>query len=214
MNFINLMELIKDNIDLDIFTALHNDFSDAFAAEYQNLKPCKSSIAKAIKKYVGGAKYKDATTAIYTTGVTVLLLDKPAADAEDPHLQTTDLATPVSAMLKDRKPVDCWFFESIALYKVLKKQEKQDYFLQIDGHYYNASLVAEMIECIADNKDRYICAQICSNGALCIQQKHAAFVLPVKTNGCPVSKNVNARDFFKYVKDLDDGYTKSAIKTA
>lgn len=214
MNYINLMELIKDNINLDIFTTLHNDFSDAFAAEYQNLKPCKSSMAKAIKKYVNGAYRKDTNTATYTTGATLLMLDKPAADAEDPHLQTADLAMPVAAMLKDRRPVDCYFFESIALYKVLKKQEKQDYFLQLDGHYYNASLVAEMIECITNNKDRYICAQICPNGALCIQQQQAALILPVKRNGCPIAQNVNSRDFFKYVKEIEDGYTKDAIKTA
>lgn len=215
MNFINLLNLIKNQIDNSTFQTLRDDFLDDYATEYKNLRPCKSVSDKAIKKYISGAKIKDEKTATYTTGKTVLLLNKPIPEAESKDLQTKNIAPQIIEMWQDKKPTSCFFMDSIALYKTLKKQEKTDYFLHIDGHYYNAALIAEMVECIATNKDTYIQADICKNGALFIRQNgNGALILPVVRNGCPEAQNVNMQDFLLFVDRIEKKLLDDIKRTA
>lgn len=215
MNFINLLSILKDQIDHDTFTRLHDDFISDYQANYKALRPCKSTMEKAIRRYTSKATLKDEKTATYTAGgATVLLLDTPRQDAEPENLRTADLSTKIIESWKGRRPTDSYFFDDIALYKTLNKQEKQNYFLKLDGHLYNASLVAEMVECIADNKDRYIQAEICNNGALLIRQKYAAMILPVNITACNPSQNINMQDFIKLIRSIENEYKNDSIKAA
>lgn len=219
MNIINLLSILKNQIDYTTFQRIKDDFMEDYREEYKKLRPCKSTMEKAIKKYIAGATFKDdQKTGTYSNGYTALMIAGDIESAESDRIQKVDLASKVLEMFKTRRPVDCYFMDSIALYKALKKQEQQDYLLHIDGHYYNAKYITEMIECIADSKERYISCEICENGALLIKQKNAALILPVVVRekrsqndcACHPSKNVNMQDFLRYC----DGIEKEKLKTA
>jgi len=213
MNHINLLEILKNQIDYDTYIRIQSDFMIEYNEIYKNIRPCKSTQEKAIKKYISAATLKDEKTATYTKGgTTCLLLKRDRTEAEPENLKKIDLAEKITAMFKNRRPAECYFFDSIALYRALKKQQKQDYFLHIAGHYYNAALIAEMLECIADNKERYIQAEICENGALLIRQKYAALILPVNVTTCHPSKNVNMQDFLKYCDGIDKYILSKELK--
>ena len=213
MNFVNLMETIKKQINFDAYSRIHMDFMDDYSDTYKNIKACKSTQERAISKYISAATMKDEKTATYTkAGTTVLLLDKDRPGAES--IKCVDLASKITDMWKDRRPAECYFFDSIALYKTLKKQEKTDYLLRVGDYYYNAALIAEMIECIADDKEKYIQADTCKNGALMIRQKYAALILPVVVPTCHPSKNVNMQDFLKYCDRIEKDLLKAEIHAA
>lgn len=215
MNFARLIETIKSGIDYTAFSVLRDDFMNNFRDEYMKLHPCKSTMEKAIEKYITKtATMKGEKTATYTQGTTVLLLNKEPEVSEDlPRKEIVETAT--LEMLKNRKPSNCYFMDSIALYKAFKKQDKNaKYFLHIDGYYYNAALVAEMVECIADQKEKYIACEICPNGALFIRQTHAALILPVNKHSHNAAENVNIQDFYKFLDAIEEEYIEEMKKTA
>ena len=218
MNFANILENIKNGIDYNAFCTLRNDFiENQFHAAVDSLKPCKSTADKAVKKYIAAAPYKDEKVkGVYTDGKTALILSDDLPEAENQEIKKIEIAEKIMEMWKDRKPAHCYFLDSVALYKAYKKQEKAEYLLHIDGNYYNAAFVAEMVECIATKRDEYISAEICENGALLMKGSGhgAAFILPVKRSDCHISRNVNAQDFFKYLSDIEDGYIEEIKKSA
>lgn len=215
MNFIKLLETIKEQINFETFGMLQTDFFNQFQDEYKNIKPCKSTQEKAIQRYISKAKYKDEKTpGAYTNGHTALILsaDRPECEKD---IRKTNVAEKLLEMFKGKRPTDCYFFDSIALYKTLKKQEKQDYFLKIDDRFYNAAYVAEMLDCIADNKNSHITAEICENGALLIRQRTAAaLILPIMRTACSPDKNANMQDFLRYLDSIEKGYIEEIRKTA
>lgn len=217
MNFANLLENIKNGIDYNAFCALRNDFiENQFHAAYDSLRPCKSTAEKAVKRYIAAAPYKDAKTkGVYTDGKTALILSDDKPEAENEKIQKIEIAEKIIETWKNRKPSHCYFLDSIALYKAYKKQEKAEYLLHLDGNYYNAAFISEMIECIAIKRDEYISAEICENGALLVKGKGgAALILPVKRTGCHISRNINSQDFFKYLSDIEDKYIEEIKKSA
>lgn len=215
MNFIKLMETIKEQINFETFGMLRTDFFNQFQDEYKNIKPCKSAQEKAIQRYVSKATYKDEKTkGAYTNGHTALILsaDRPESEKD---IKKTNVAEKLLEMFKSKRPTDCYFFDSVALYKTLKKQEKQDYFLKIDDRFYNAAYVAEMLDCIADNKNSHITAEICENGALLIRQRSAAaLILPVMRSKCTPDKNINMQDILKYFQEIENNFIDEIRKTA
>ena len=221
MNYINLLELIKNNINYNVFKALNDDFLKDYQAEYKNLRPCKSAAEKAIKNYVSRATYKDEKTAVYGGGHTCLILSNYIPEAENAKIKSVDLATPVKDMFSDRVPTDCYFMDCLALYKTLKKQEKQDYFLEIDGHFFNAGLVAEMLDCIATKKETYIRAELCKLGstarrALMINQGAGAvaIILPVVRDAVSIAQNINAQTVFRYTGAIETKLFDAALQAA
>lgn len=211
MNFINLLETLKKDISYDSFTQLQSDFMENdFYTAYKSLKPCKSTMQSAIKKYLSACTYKDEKTATYTTGVSALFLSAPIPEGE--NLKTEDLSKNLLPMMKNRRPADCYFFDSIALYKALKKQENKTYFLEIDGHFYNAAIIADLLPCVADNKSNYVSAEICENGALLMRQKNGALILPVVRDSCHVSENVNMQDFLRYCDNMEKSFFSKELK--
>ena len=214
MNFINMMEILKNQINFDTYRILYDDFMESYSAEYRKLRPCKSVSDRAIKKYISGVRYKDDNnTGIYTDGVTILMIGHDIQDAEK-NTTSKNLRELITGMWKNKKPVDCYFMDSIALYKAMKKQEDKKYLLCIDGHYYDAALITQMMECIATSKEQYIRAEICENGALLIQQKYMAMILPVNTKTCHPSANINSQDFLKCCASIENSYFKDILKTA
>lgn len=217
MNFANLLENIKNGIDYNAFSVLLNDFMEnSFAAAYDSIKPCKSTAEKAVRRYIANASYKDEKTkGVYTNGKTALILSDDITDAEPETLKRIGLANGIIAMWENRKPTHCYFIDCIALYKAYKKQQKAEYFLQLDGNYYNAALISEMVECIATKKEQYISAEICENGALLIKQNGgAALILPVKRGACHISQNVNFQDFLKYLDETEKDFIAEIRKRA
>lgn len=215
MNFARLIETIKSGIDYTAFSVLRDDFMENYRDEYKKLRPCKSTMEKAIEKYITKtATMKGEKTATYTQGTTVLLLNKEPEIMENlPRKEIVETAT--LEMLKDRKPSHCYFMDSIALYKAFKKQDKNTrYFLHIDGHYFDAALVSDMVECIADQKEKYITCEICTNGALFIRQAHAAIILPVNKHSHNAAENINTQDFYKFLDDIEKEYIEEIKKTA
>lgn len=215
MNFVNILETIKGHIDFTAFETLRNDFiENAFQEEYKKLRPTKSGSEKAIAKYVSKATYKDAEkVGAYSNGYTILLLAKDQPEAEK-NIKSINLAEKVLDMIKNRRPAECYFFDSIALYKALNRQQKDDYLIKIDDHFYSAALVAEMVDCIVTSKTQYIRAEICENGALMIKQTNAALILPVSCTACHPSKNANMQDFLKYLDEIEKAYIDEIRKTA
>lgn len=204
MNIINLLSILKNQIDYTTFQRIKDDFMKDYREEYKKLRPCKSTMEKAIKKYIAGATFKDdQKTGTYSNGYTALMIAGDVESAESDRIQKVDLASKVLEMFKTRRPVDCYFMDCIAFYKAMKKQEKKNYLLNIDGHFYNAVYVSEMVECISDKKEAYIRADICENGALIIKQKYAAVILPVCANACDPAQNVNIQDFFKMCESIE-----------
>ena len=215
MNFIRLMETLKNQIDYSTYQILQADFMEQFREEYAKIRPCKSASEKAIAKYIKAATMKDDKTATYTKGgTTALLLGNGRPLNEGETVKKAELAPHLLEMLKTKRPSDCYFFDSIAMYKALKKQESRNYFLKIDGHIYNAALVAEMVECIATSKEKYISAEICENGALFIRQTHAAFIMPIAFQECPICANVNTQDILKYFRAIETSYLEEIKRTA
>ena len=108
MNFINLLETVKNEISHDSFTRLHSDFMyNDFLSAYKSLKPCKSTMQNAIKKYLSGCTCKDEKTATYTTGTSVLFLSAPIPEGE--NLKAADLSKNLLPMMKNRRPAECYF---------------------------------------------------------------------------------------------------------
>ena len=221
MNYINLLELIKNHINYDVFKALNDDFLKDYQAEYKNLRPCKSAAEKAIKNYVSRATFKDEKTAVYGDGHTCLIVSNYIPEAENAKIKSVDLATPVKDMFSDRVPTECYFMDCLALYKTLKKQAKQDYFLEIDGHFFNAGLVAEMLDCIATKKETYIRAELCKLGstarrALMISQGAGAvaIILPVVGRSADITKNINAQTVFKHIDGIREALFDAALQAA
>ena len=214
MNTIRLLEMIKNQIDYSTFQAIQSDFFDSFNNEYGKISTCKSARERAIKRYISNATHKDQRPGTYTNGKTALLIRQDYNDIEPKNIQTTDLGKLITDMWKNKRPTHCYFFDCVALYKTLKKQESLEYLLPIDGHYYNIALVAEMLECIADSKEAYVSAEICENGALLLKQKYAALVLPVMRSGLPITHNVNMQDFLKYINDIEKSFIEDIKKSA
>lgn len=145
----------------------------------------------------------------YSDGTTVLMLPANKPNAENETIKAVDLASQVKEMFNSKAPTDCYFWDSIALFKALKKQAAGRYLLKLDGRLYDAEKVKTMMECISDDKEKYIRADICqNNGALFIQQKYAAIILPV--TGCDVAPdlNINTQDFLKLMDGIKQGYYK------
>lgn len=214
MNFIKLMETIKEQINFETFGMLRTDFFNQFQDEYKNIKPCKSTQEKAIQRYISKATYKDEKTpGAYTNGHTALILsaDRPECEKD---IRKTNVAEKLLEMFKGKRPTDCYFFDSIALYKALNRQQKDNYLIKIDDYFYSAALVAEMVDCIATSKTQYIRAEICENGALMIKQTSAALILPVSCTACHPSKNANMQDFLRYLDSIEKGYIEEIRKTA
>lgn len=215
MNFLNLLETVKNQIDYSTFQTLQEDFMEQFRDEYAKIRPCKSVSEKAIAKYIKAASLKDDKTATYTKeGTTALLLGNGRPLNEGASVKKSELAPHLLEMLKTKRPSDCYFFDSLAMYKALKKQESRNYFLKIDGHIYNAALVAEMVECIATSKEKYISAEICENGALLIRQNHAAVIMPISFHDCPTCANVNAQNILKHFRAIETSYLDEIKRTA
>lgn len=213
MNIINLLNLIRDQIDYSTYDQITSDFMiNCFSEERSKLRITKSEREKAVNKYISEALYKDSQgTGIYSTGHTALMVQGFRPEAENKNIQAVDLSGPVMSLWKDRRPTDCYIIDSIALYKALKKQEDLEYRLLLDGHLYNAKYIAEMTACIADNKDAYIRCDIVKNGALILQQNsNVAVILPIVGDGCHASKNINAKDFFSLLTEIEKSYTKTA----
>lgn len=216
MNFINLLNTIEKQIDYTTFKILYDDFLEEYRREYKNIKPCKSAMEKARKNYAAKALYKDSNVkGLYSTGTTAIILSHDIDLSGKQNFKAADMSNMILQMMKTKSPVDCYFIESIALYKVLKKQEKSDYYLVIDNHVYNAALVLEVLECIVDHKEQYIRAEISQhNGALLLNQNGAGLVLPTIYNKCYNAKNVNTNDFFKMCDTLEKRLLYDGISTA
>ena len=213
MNFINLIENIKSGIDYNAFNVLYNDFMDNYRDNYRKARYTKSTAEKAVNRYVNGtATMKGEKTATYTDGTTVLFLSKEPENAKD--LKPAGIEEQILDLLKTRRPASCYFVDSIVLYKTLKRQENKTYFLHIDGNYYNAEKVAEMIDCITTEKENYISAEICENGALFIRQTDAALILPVKRDTIHASDNVNMYDFLKHFDAIEKSFIDEIARTA
>ena len=224
MNFINLTEAIKNEISAATYYRLLDDFMDAWRDALKGIKPCKSAADKAIKNYIAGAQYKDDTTrGVYSDGATALIL--PANmfvndTAINSGIISNGIAKTITDLLKNKRPTTCDFLESYALYKVFKKWDKDtEYFLKIDGFYYNPDLVFECLDCIATNKKGYISAEISNGdglkGALFIRQDGGtALVLPIAREDCHPSQNINFKDFMTYTDGVFKALTDKEIKTA
>ena len=211
MNYITLINTIKNEISYNAFNVLHNEFIENFNNEYRALRVSKSTAEKAADKYISGALYKDLVAAgAYSEGTTVLMLPGNRPNAENEKIKSVDLASQVKEMFNSKAPTDCYFWDSIALFKALKKQAAGRYLLKLDGHLYDAEKVKTMLECISDDKEKYIRADICqNNGALFIQQKYAAMILPVSGNDCPPDLNINSQDFLKLCDAIEKEYYKA-----
>ena len=211
MNIINLLELIRNQVDYTTAHKIIDDFMTGYGENHINARYTKGTAKKAIDNYIKAAAYKDGENiGIYTNGRTVLMTTETAETAAkvSPHLEKR-----IVEMIKDRQPEDCYLIDSILLYKALKKQENQDYFLQIGGRFYNPDLVNEVLNCVCTNKEKYIRCDICTNGALFIQQDTtAALILPIVRDKCHISENVNFRDFLKYIKELENNLLNEAIR--
>lgn len=211
MNIINLLELIKNHVDYTTAHKIIDDFITNFGENYHNARYTAGTAKKAIENYIKAANYKDGENiGIYTNGKTVLMTTETAETAAkiSPNLEKR-----ICEMIKGRQPDDCYLIDSILLYKALKKQENQDYFLEISGQYYNPELVNEVLACVCTNKEKYIRVDICTNGALFIQQDTtAALILPIIREKCHISQNVNFRSFLEYTKELENNLLTNEIK--
>lgn len=216
MNIINLLELIKDQIDYTTARQIIDDFMKEFSTEYKKARYTPGTAKKAIEKYILAAKYKDEkTTGIYATPATILMINCNE-NKTGPQTETkNDLAKVAIDMMKNRRPVECYFIDSIILYKQLKKQADHEYYLRIDNRYYNPALIAEMLQCVVTNKEKYIRAEMCENGALFIQQDGAAaLILPYIWENVHMTKNVNFKDFMEYTKAIENELLNDVLKTA
>lgn len=217
MNQLELLNLIKDQIDYTTFNKINNDFMDDFATEYKKARYTAGTAKKAIQEYIANANYKDETTpGVYATPATILMI---AENQDIKENEKTDakkgLAKMTIEMLKNRRPTECYFIESVILYKQLKKQADHTYYLRVGDRYYNPALINEMLKCIVTNKEKYIRAGICENGALFIQQDGAAaLILPYMWKECYFANNVNFRDYLEFTKTIENDLLNDVLKTA
>ena len=217
MNYLNMMELLKDQINYETFYRIKEDFIDAWREEYRKIRPCTSAAEKAQKRYMTDARKDEHESGLYTTGTTVLY-SSLGIDIDRPNINKCDIREAFLGFFKDKKPVDARIEESIALYKILKKQEKQDYRFIIDGNSYNMQYIAELYDCIALKKDEYIYTYyVTTDGkhpALLMQGKAGiAVILPIIYSG-HFSQNCNFTDFCKYNDEIDRAKIDEIRKSA
>jgi hypothetical protein len=218
MNIINLLNLIKDQVDYTTATAIIDDFFTEYREKYAKARYTKTTAKNAIEKYITYAKYKDQNVpGIYATDATALFIDEKQVDAKTNAAERNDLAKIVTDTMKNRRPVDCHcLIESVVLYKLLEKQQFQQYFIRIGDYYYNPDFIEGLIQCVATDKKTYIRVEVCENGALVLSQNSGAvaFVLPYMWEKTEAAKNVNFRDFLKLVDDIKSDLLNDTLKTA
>jgi hypothetical protein len=218
MNIINLLNLIKDQVDYTTATAIIDDFFTEYREKYAKARYTKTTAKNTIEKYIAAAKYKDQDVAgIYATDATALLVDEKRVNAKTNAAERNDLAKIVTDTMKNRRPVDCrCLTESVVLYKLLEKQHFQQYFIRIGDYYYNPDFIEGLIQCVATDKKTYIRVEVCENGALVLSQNSGAvaFVLPYMWEKTEAAKNVNFGDFLKLIDDIKSDLLNDTLKTA
>lgn len=218
MNIINLLNLIKDQVDYTTATAIIDDFFTEYREKYAKARYTKTTAKNMIEKYITNAKYKDhEVSGIYATDATALFVDEKQVDAKTNAAERNDLAKIVTETMKGRRPVDChYLIDSMVLYKLLEKQQFQQYFIRIGDYYYNPDFIDVMLQCVATDKNSYIQIEVCENGALVLSQNNGAvaFVLPYIWEKVEAAKNVNFGDFLKLIDDVKSNLLNEALKTA
>lgn len=218
MNIINLLNLIKGQVDYETATAIIDDFFTEYREKYAKARYTKTTAKNAIEKYIAAAKYKDHdVSGIYATDATALFVDEKHVNTKTNAAERNDLAKNVTETMKNRRPVDCRpLIESVVLYKLLERQQFQQYFIRIGDYYYNPDFIETMLQCVTTDKNTYIRLEVCKNGALVLSQNNGAvaFVLPYIWEKVEAAKNVNFSDFLKLIDDIKSDLLNEALKTA
>lgn len=209
----NYYELLKLIDDASVKRILSNDFNNDYVENYGKIQINNSTRKQARKAYFN-KKYIRTDTDIkglYCTPETILNIPEET----EKHGTDCTIKTQALKMLKNRKPVDCYIRESIAIAKTIgwkpstNYTKDKPYHININGSCYDISLVYDVFMAIADKKTDGGCTVEQSeveNGksALILSSKYGlAVVLPTTLNLNP-DYDCNFKHYIETEKALDE----------
>jgi hypothetical protein len=217
-NFYQLINLFGfSNISAiqELTEDIKNDFADAYHAIQIN----KTTRSNAFKKYVSRPNVmKDrAISDVYSDGHTIVSTKENVADIE----RTAQIADIITGAFSTAQPVDLYLRESAAVARIMGwKPGNTDYYLNVDGTIFCWDLVYSVYSCIADS-DKTRLTEYCSltkfsgRNALIMRGKHGiGLVLPLASDKCPDSMDVNFRHYVDTLNKIDSELVNQALKTA
>lgn len=226
MNYYEIMELVKTQIDFATYETLKNDFNDRFNAELKKIQINNTTRKNAIKSYLNHVNImqdKITNQLVFTDGVSILNIasnpeNMKAYEAEKKCEKCADY---LLEAFKTMRPTDtAYIWESVAVARALGwTPNTTDYLIEIDGNYYNFSLVYSLWACIADkNSANSVDCMLCDAGnrkSLLMRSKYGcALLLPVARDALHITKNVSFRAYMDYEKANEDYFINLIKKGA
>jgi len=227
MNYYEIMELVKNQIDFATYETLKNDFNDRFNAELRKIQINNTTRKNAIKSYLAhdnimqDNKYNNQL--VFSDGVSVLNIISTPENMKtyEAEKKSDKCADYMLEAFKTMRPTDTpYIWESVAVARALGwTPNTTDYLIEIDGNYYNFSLVYSLWGCIADkNNANSIDCMLCDAGkrkSLLMRSKYGcALLLPVARDALHISKNVGFRAYIDYEKANEDYFINIIKKGA
>lgn len=202
----------------DAVNALMESFHSDWINTYNGIQVNKTTRKNAVASYTKHDNFMmdNDVKGLYTDGVTFLSL--PASDAVYTSSKTCDIAKNILPLLKTMKPVSFHVKESYAVAKNIgwnagTLNKDKPYFIEIEGNYYNFSLVWSMFSCIADNSNKWnpVEVKVCTENKpgtnmLILQSKYGMTgILPfyVGDRGCYNAHNVDYNYYSETINEIE-----------
>lgn len=227
MNYYEMMELVKNQIDFTTYTTLKNDFNNKFNTELKKIQINNTTRKNAIKSYLTHSNImqdiKYSNQLVFTDGVSVLNIASNPENMKtyEAEKKCEKCANYLLEAFKTMHPTNtAYIWESVAVARALGwAPNTTDYLIEIDGNYYNFSLVYSLWGCIADKNNAYsVDCMLCDAGkrkSLLMRSKYGcALLLPVARDALHITKNVSFRAYIDYEKANEDYFINLIKKEA
>jgi len=226
LNYYELLNVIGIE-NIDAVSAIREAFNADFRKAYKSIQINKTTRKNAILAYSKHDNFlqDNEMQGLYCDGVSIL----NTTDHIITTTKTADIKKFVSESLPNRKPVDLHIKESIAVARAMgwtpgATNKEKPYYIEIDGNYYNFTLVYNLFTCIADNTEKYyqVRTELCTDkrpgqNMLFLSSKYGcAFILPFNAgvNGFYSANNVNFDYYMETENEIDECIKLQAMRTA
>lgn len=227
LNYYELIKLIGVE-NVDAVEVIRESFRNDWISTFSSIQINKTTRKNAVKAYSGRENFMmdENTKGLYCDGVSILYTSEDAAYTTS---KTTDISKFMKEFLQNKKPTEVHMKESYAIAKNLgwsagSVNKDKPYYIEIEGNFFNFSLVWSLFSCIADNSNKYnpVTVEIQTNkkpgnNALIMSSKYGiAVVLPFCTgdHGSYTAHNVDFTYYMESENELDSFFIEYCKKSA